>query len=97
MSLLDTYKDLAKNYGISDELLPENDVKLQFVLAQFEEIKKILWREIVDFIIASQLAKSDDEVVATGASAKLTEKRTNIRQFVQALKSYEKLIAELTK
>lgn len=97
MSLLKNYDEIAKEFAIDASIVPDDEFKLQFAQAQFDEIKKIIWRESVDYLIAYELASSKDEVVKVNAQAKVTEKRANIRQFALALKTYQKLIKELEK
>lgn len=95
MAHLDIYKELKEEFNITEDMELDSEFRTVFVKNQVEEIKKILWREIVDFIIADSMSRSDDETVATAGNTKKTEKRSNIKQFAKALKSYSELIAEL--
>lgn len=95
MAHLDVYKDLREEFNITEDMELDAEFRKVFVQNQVEEIKKILWREIVDFIIADHMSKSDDETVAVAGNTKKTEKRSNIKQFSRALKAYNELIAEL--
>lgn len=95
MSHLDIYKDLKEEFNITEEMELDTEFRTVFVKNQVDEIKKILWREIVDYIIAQNMAKSEDEAVRTAGTTKVNEKRVNIRQFAKALKTYNELVAEL--
>lgn len=97
MAHLDVYKDLREEFNITEDMELDAEFRKVFVQNQVEEIKKILWREIVDYIIADHMSQSDDETVQTAGSTKKTEKRSNIKQFARALKAYNELIAELEK
>lgn len=95
MAHLDVYKDLREEFNITEDMELDAEFRKVFVQNQVEEIKKILWREIVDFIIADSMSKSEDETVSVAGNTKKTEKRSNIKQFTKALKAYNELIAEL--
>jgi hypothetical protein len=95
MSLIKILDDLKKDFAIDEKMMLDKEYQVAFVASQEEEIKKILWREIVDYIIASEMAKSDDDTIAMAGQTKLNEKRTNVRQFSKALKVYREFIAEL--
>lgn len=97
MAQLDIYKELVKDYNITPDMELNDEFKLMFVASQIEEIKKVLWREIVDYIISCNMAESKDEAVAMAGSTKKQEKRTMIKQFTTALRSYNELVAELEK
>jgi len=95
MAHLDTYKQLVEEFNITPDMELDGEFRTMFVKNQVEEIKKILWREVVDYIIAQNMSESDDETVATAGNTKKTEKRSNIKQFARALKAYNEFIAEL--
>lgn len=95
MSHLDVYSQLREEFNITPDMELDEEFRKVFVQNQTEEIKKILWREIVDYIIADNMAKSDDETIAVAGNTKKTEKRSNIKQFTKALRTYNELIAEL--
>jgi hypothetical protein len=95
MSHLDIYKQLAEEFNITEDMELDSEFRTMFVKNQVDEIKKILWREVVDYIIAQNMSESDDETVATAGNTKKTEKRSNIKQFTRALKAYNEFIAEL--
>lgn len=97
MSLLKKYDEICKEFNIDSSITADDEFKLQFAQAQFDELKKILWRESVDYVISTELAESNDEMIRATAQSKVTEKRTNIRQFSKALKTYKTLIEELSK
>ena len=94
---LETYELLKKEFNIVPELELDDEFKKTFVLSQVEEIKKVLWRECVDFVISSKLSEDADEIVASAGQSKKTEKKNNIKQFVKALGAYNELITELEK
>lgn len=94
---LETYESLKKEFNIVPEIELDDEFKKTFVQSQVEEIKKVLWRECVDFMISSKLAEDKDEIVANAGQSKKTEKKTNIKQFVRALNAYSELISELEK
>lgn len=95
MAHLDVYGELKEEFNITPDMELDSEFRAVFVKNQVDEIKKILWREVVDYIIANNMAQSDDETVATAGNTKKTEKRSNIKQFARALKAYNELIAEL--
>jgi hypothetical protein len=95
MAHLDIYKELKEEFNITEDMELDTEFRTVFVKNQVDEIKKILWREIVDYIIAQNMMQSDDETVRTAGTTKVNEKRVNIRQFSKALKAYSELIAEL--
>ena len=95
MAHLDTYKQLVEEFNITSDMELDGEFRTMFVKNQVEEIKKILWREVVDYIIAQNMSESDDETVATAGNTKKTEKRSNIKQFARALKAYNEFIVEL--
>jgi hypothetical protein len=91
------YDELVTEFGITPEIELDAEFKKTFVKSQVDEIKKVLWRECVDYIISSMMAEDKDEVVATAGASKKAEKKNNIKQFVKALSSYELLVADLEK
>lgn len=95
MAHLNIYNELKEEFNITEDMELDSEFRAVFVKNQVDEIKKILWREIVDYIIAQSMSQSDDETVATAGNTKKTEKRSNIKQFTKALKAYNELIAEL--
>lgn len=95
MAHLDVYSQLREEFNITPDMELDEEFRKVFVQNQTEEIKKILWREIVDYIIADNMSRSDDETVATAGNTKKTEKRSNIKQFTKALRTYNELVAEL--
>jgi hypothetical protein len=95
MAHLDVYSELKEEFNITEDMELDSEFRKVFVQNQVEEIRKILWREVVDYIIADHMAKSDDESVSVAGNTKKTEKRSNIKQFARALKAYNELIAEL--
>lgn len=95
MAHLDVYSQLREEFNITPDMELDEEFRKVFVQNQTEEIKKILWREVVDYIIADNMSKSDDETVATAGNTKKTEKRSNIKQFTKALRTYNELVAEL--
>jgi len=95
MAHLDVYKQLIEEFNITENMELDSEFRTVFVKNQFDEIKKILWREVVDYIIAQNMSESDDETVAQAGSTKKTEKRSNIKQFARALRAYNELVAEL--
>lgn len=94
-SPLDIYSQLVEEFNITHEIELDAEFKKTFVISQLEEIKKVLWRESVDYIISTKLSEDSDEIVAQAGQTKKTEKRSNIKQFVKALSAYQELVAEL--
>jgi len=88
--------EIVKEFGIKDDI--ETEVKFGFVRSQLDEIKKALWRERVDLIMAeTQVEKATEENVKAHHQQKVTERRAVIRQFVNSIEVLKALSDELEK
>lgn len=87
---------VVKEFGITPEVDQDLVFKLAYVRSQKEEIKKMLWRERVDLILAENQVNSDIELIADKGRQLKTEKRNNIRQIVGSLERLMVLEDELS-
>lgn len=91
----------VKEFAISEAVDLDGVLKLGFVRTQFDEIKKMLWRERVDLILAEEQAKlfadlNKDEMV-NEAKKKILSYRSNIQGYVRSLNTLKVLKDELDK
>lgn len=86
---------IVKEFGIKTVHELKNVEQLQYVRSQYDEIKKFLYRERVELILAETQAKSEVEVLAASARNKIAEHRNNIKGVVASLEALGKLVHEL--
>lgn len=86
---------IVKEFGlkISSEL--DDIYKLNFARTQLDEIKKFLYRERVELLLAEGQAKSDVEALAAKAKSDIASHRANIKGIALSIGTLEKLVEEL--
>lgn len=86
----------VKDFDIDADSDVEPEFKIGFARTQCEEIKKALWRERCDLVVAHyQVEQADDDNVKVQHQQKVAEKKMLIKQFVRTVKVYNELISEL--
>lgn len=86
---------VVKEFGIDKDVEPDHELKIGHVRIQLEEIKKFLWRERVELLLAEAQTKSDVEALAAGARSKVAEHRSNIKGVVASIRVLQRLLDEL--
>lgn len=86
---------IKKEFKIDDTVDQEHVFKLAHVRTQLEEIKKFLWRERVELILAETQATDANDVIADKGRSNATEKRNNIKQVVRSIRVLDQLQKEL--
>lgn len=91
----------VKEFAITEAVDLDGVLKLSFVRTQFDEIKKMLWRERVDLILAEEQAKlfaeQDKDEMVNEAKKKILSYRSNIQGYVRSLNTLKTLKDELDK
>ena len=95
MSPLEYDAKIVKEFGIDKDLDLDQVAKLGFARTQFDEIKKMLWRERVDLQLAEEQSKTEIEALAAEARNKVAAYRNNIKGYVKSLKVLKRLVDEL--
>lgn len=89
----------VKEFAIDAGIDLDDVLKLSFVRSQFDEIRKMLFRERVDLILAEEQAKlfaeKDKEEMVNEAKKKILSYRSNIEGYVRSLKTLKVLKDEL--
>lgn len=86
---------VVSEFGITEDIDLPKMHKIAYVKAQIDEMKKMLFRERVDIILSTKLTENENEGLSTQGRTKLLEKRTNTRQFAQALEVLNGYLKEL--
>lgn len=86
---------VVKELGVKAEHQLEPEAQLGYVRTQYDEIKKFLYRERVELILAETQAKSDVEALAAKARSDIASHRSNIKGVVASLSVLSELVKEL--
>lgn len=86
---------VVKEFGIKAIAELDDVAKLNYVRTQYDEIKKFLWRERVELILAETQSKTDVEALAADARSKVAQHRTSIKGIVNSLEALGKFVNEL--
>lgn len=86
----------VKEFDIDESVDVGVEFKIGFARTQCDEIKKALWRERCDLLVAQyQVEQADDDNIKVQHQSKVAEKKMLIKQFVRTVKVYNELISEL--
>lgn len=88
-------ENIVKEFKLKPESELETVYKLSYARTQLEEIKKFLYRERVELLLAEGQAKSNIEILAGQAQQKIIEHRNNIKGVALSIGILEKLVEEL--
>jgi len=100
MTPLEIDNKVCEEFGITGDIDAEELIKHSYVKTQLDEIRKALYRQRIDHILAvNQLKLAQDnkesEAVLSQYQAKVSEYRHNIRQFTASVKTLIELVDEL--
>lgn len=88
--------ETVKEFKIGSEADVDDVVKLGYCRTQLEEIKKALWRERTDLVIAQfQAENAEDDNIKIQHQQKVAEKRMLIKQFVRSVEVFDAFVKEL--
>lgn len=87
---------IVKEFGIKDNYEMDPIYKVSFARTQLEEIKKFLWRERIELLLAEGQAQSEIEALAASAAAKVAEHRTNIKGVCLSIDILEQFVEKLS-
>lgn len=95
-SPLADYTKLAKEVGIDEAIEMPTEFKLAFVKEQIDQIKTIIWRNCVDYVVSVKNAEDESNPdVESKHRQKADEYRATVRQMSKSLKTFIKLRDEL--
>lgn len=96
-SPLEYDESIVKEFGIKPEHEAEDEYKIGFVRGQLDEIKKFLWRERTELLMAEGQVKGDIEALAAKAQSDIAAHRSNIKGILLSIGTLNDLVKELEK
>lgn len=94
-SPLKQYKELVKEFKLTDVHELPVDQKLAFLQAQRQELLNGVWRESVNVLHALRLIEDDNEVMKNKGLSNITEHKHTLKQFAGGIDTLDTLIKEL--
>lgn len=88
-------EEVVKEFGLKLSSELTDTYKLNFARTQLDEIKKFLYRERIELLLAEGQAKSDTEALAAKAKSDIATHRANIKGIALSIGTLEKLVEEL--
>lgn len=86
---------LKSELGVTKDIELSDVEKLGYVRSQFDEIKKLLFRERLELMMAEAQTKSDLEAFAADAKSKVAQHRTQIKNIILTLGVVKSFVGEL--
>lgn len=86
---------IVKEFGLKITSELDDVYKLNFARTQLEEIKKFLYRERIELLLAEGQVRSDIEAIAGKAGGDIANHRSNIKGIALSIGTLEKLVEEL--
>ena len=88
---------LLKEFDITEAEDASQQVKVAYVKAQIDEMKKAILRSRIDVILSDNLANSENEQLAQKGAQNRAENRHLVKQFTSSVKVLNKFLSELEK
>ena len=94
MSLLKTDKELVTKLGLTDVHETSVEEKKDYLDAQIDSIKSIIWRNRVDVVLNKHI-KTEGKEQAKQVADKIDQFETDIERYAEAVTLMEQLKSEL--